>query len=260
MTYCLMVTTMLLFFSQLISFIPVIIHVAIFIILISSISIPVISILISITYWVHVISTQIIPNYKLSIPFVNSIIYFALFMLWMLWMFMLFVMFWTGWWALIPRSPTLSSHMSMNSCGKIQKYQKCQIFWIFSESNSILVHLSPLKYFIPNSTLQYGELTIFSIYSTFILPLNNLHFKNFFKSNYTLLLPYYQFTPKFYLKLHFASIYLLFLIDFAHSLPSQSINKVWASNAKSTWSETNRSNLTQLWKIHTKTTPTDFSR
>ena len=67
-------------------------------------------------------------------------------------------------------------------------------------------------------------------------------------SNYALFLPYYWLKPNFYLKLHFTSIYLLFLIDFAHSLPSQSINKAWASNAKSTWSETNRSNLTQLWK------------
>ena len=42
-----------------------------------------------------------------------------------------------------------------------------------------------------------------------------------FKSNFTLCLPYYyQLTPKFYIKLHFTSIYLLFLIDFSHSLPS----------------------------------------
>ena len=50
-------------------------------------------------------------------------------------------------------------------------------------------------------------------------------------SNFTLCLSdYYQLTPKFYLKLHFTSIFLLFLIDFAYSLPSQSNNKAWASN------------------------------
>ena len=46
------------------------------------------------------------------------------------------------------------------------------------------------------------------------------------KSNFTLCLPnYYQLTPKFDLKLHFTSIYLLFLIDFALSVKQQGLSK-----------------------------------